>query len=72
MHVPASPPVLVAILSNNTAGTVTLTAVFSEDDELNFVKPGDRIGEFVVKDVGAERVELVEQPSGTPVVLSLR
>jgi len=65
-------PKLLAIVSNNVDGGVSLQAVFSGDGDVKMLKAGDAIGPFLIRSITNENVELVEPVTGTVHHLTLR
>jgi hypothetical protein len=56
-------PRLVAVLSTAVDGGVLRTAVFAAGDDVQIVKPGDRIGNYLVRAISFDAVTLVDRTS---------
>lgn len=66
-------PKLLAVVTNNAEGGVSLQAVFSVGDDVKVLKAGDAIGVFLVRSITADLVvELLEPVTGTVHRLRLR
>lgn len=66
-------PKLLAVVSNNAEGGISLQAVFSVGDDVKVLKAGDAIGIFLVRSITADLVvELLEPVTGTVHRLTLR
>lgn len=65
-------PHLVAIVASDEDGGVVRSAVISENDDVRFLKPGDTMGNLVVRTIAADVVTLVDRTSGATFTLSLR
>jgi hypothetical protein len=64
-------PKLVAILSDTIDERVVRTAVFSVNDDVQFMASGDDVTGFRVDAISGESVSLTERSSGRTVTLSL-
>lgn len=64
-------PKLVAILSDTVDGRVVRTAVFSVNDDVQFMASGDDVTGFRVDAIDGESVSVTERSSGRTLTLSL-
>ena len=64
---PPPPPLprLVAIVSTPTDGGLLRTAVFAMGDDVQIVKPGEKVGALVLRSVGLDTVTVVDPATGT-------
>jgi len=69
---PPTLPRLIAIMESATDGAPVRTAVLSEGDGLQIVKPGDTIGRFTVRAIGADALDLVDVATSRTFSISLK
>lgn len=71
---PAPPvlPRLVAIVADGAGASAARSAVFAEGETVRLLKAGDTIDTFVVRSVGADFVEIVDNTTARSHRLSLR
>lgn len=66
-------PKLLAVVTNNVEGGISLQAVFSVGDDVKVLKAGDAIGVFLIRSITADLVvELLEPVTGAVHRLTLR
>jgi hypothetical protein len=61
---PPALPHLVAIVSTPTDGGMLRTAVFAVADDVQILKPGEKIGALVVRSIGLDAVIVVDPSTG--------
>jgi hypothetical protein len=72
---PAPAPVLprlVAVMTTEVEGGTQRTAVVSVGDDVQMLRIGQSVGKFIVRSIGEDAVELVDQLTGATFRISLR